>query len=385
MLSGTAASGRWVTIIPRSPLPSSRNALSFWKPGPVAPSLSSPGARKDVSAGSTPLATLSRYSTAPAPAGSASATQMQTATAASMDRSVPIEPPDFGIAAIPKVCHPEARGARNQAPVLRVQILARRGLRPAHAVPLLAQEELVEADRPARERHGRAGQIQEPRPIRPLAHDGARLVGAGLETLHPLAARARVVEAEVLHVEDFPARTLDLRHRLGDTGQIAVGEDVLVEEIGLARPLPMELVMDAVVEVEPAVVQHLPDATEEGGIVRHPHVLDDSDGRDLVVAGSGGQVAVVAVLDDTAAFETLPLDARGRPVGLGAGEGHPVRDHSVVLGRPDGEAAPAAADIEERLAGLEPELAAAAVYLVFLRLLQLAVGLGVLGGSGGHA
>src|SRR4029434_3408459 len=65
-------------------------------------SLSSPGARKDVRDGSKMLATLSRYSTAPADAGNASATHIPTATAASMDRSVTIEPPDFGIVGSPE-------------------------------------------------------------------------------------------------------------------------------------------------------------------------------------------------------------------------------------------------------------------------------------------
>ena len=97
-----------------------------------------------------------------------------------------------------------------------------------------------------------------------------------------------------------------------------------------------------------------------------------------------GQVAVVAVLDEAAPFEALPLDARSRPVGLGAGEGHPVRDDPVVLGGPDGEATPAAADVEERLVGLEAELAADEVHLVFLRLLELAVGLAVVGAGVEH-
>src|SRR5882672_1861991 len=78
----------------------------------------------------------------------------------------------------------------NQASASRVQVLARRGLRPADPVPLLAQQELVQPDRAAREGHRGAGEVEQPGAVRALAHDGARLVGAGLQPLHPLPAGA---------------------------------------------------------------------------------------------------------------------------------------------------------------------------------------------------
>ena len=45
-------------------------------------------------------------------------------------------------------------------------------------------------------------------------------------------------------------------------------------------------------------------------------MLDDADGRDLVVARVRGQVAEVAVLDEAAVLEPFALDPRGRPLGL---------------------------------------------------------------------
>src|SRR5439155_24998859 len=69
-------------------------------------------------------------------------------------------------------------------------------------VPLLPQKYLPEPDRPALGGDGRAGQVQAARAVDLLAHEGARLVGAGLEPLHPGAAGARGVEAEVVEVHD---------------------------------------------------------------------------------------------------------------------------------------------------------------------------------------
>jgi len=47
--------------------------------------------------------------------------------------------------------------------------------------PIASQEHLPEPDGPALEGHGGAGQVQAPRAIDLLAHEGARLVGGGLE------------------------------------------------------------------------------------------------------------------------------------------------------------------------------------------------------------
>ncbi len=106
-------------------------------------------------------------------------------------------------------------------------------------------------------------------------------------------------------------------------------------------------------------------------------MLDDADGGDLVVARVDGQIAEVAVLHQAAPGEPLPRDARGGELGLGPRQRHPVRADAVVLGGPDGEAPPPAADVEQGLAGLEPQLAAHQIQLVRLGLLQLAVGVPV--------
>src|SRR6267143_465979 len=149
-----------------------------------------------------------------------------------------------------------------------VEILASAGRHAAaRGISVLAQENLVEADGAALEGDGGARQIEEPRAVSPLADQRARLVGAGPQPLDPLAARPRVVQAQAFHVEDLPAGPLHLRECLRQPGEVAVGEDVAVEEIGLAGAPPVEFVSDAVVQVEAAVVQQLAEPLEEGRVV----------------------------------------------------------------------------------------------------------------------
>src|SRR5712691_9629518 len=184
------------------------------------------------------LATLSRYSTAHAGPETASAPMRPTATAASARPSAVIKPPGREMGNAPGIIpsREATREGMRTASRSGVQVFAGRGRGRALPVPLLAQQELVEPDRAAFERHGRAGEVEEPRAVDALAHDGARFVGAGLEALDPLAAGARVVQAQVLEVEDFPAGALDLCHRFRDAGEVPVREDVLVKEVRLARP-----------------------------------------------------------------------------------------------------------------------------------------------------
>ena len=190
--------------------------------------------------------------------------------------------------------------------------------------------------------------------------------------------------AQTLDVEDLEARALHLDHRLGQSGQVAIGKDVTGEELRLTGRPPVETVRDAVVEIETAVLEHGVDAGEERRVVRDADVLDHPDRGDLVVAGVGRQVAHVEVLDPTALAESERRDALGGVVGLGARQGDAVGADAVVLGGPDGEAAPAAADVEQALVAAQAQLAADQIELVGLGLLERAVGLAIVGARVDH-
>ena len=83
-----------------------------------------------------------------------------------------------------------------------------------------------------------------------------------------------------------------------------------------------------------------------------------------------GDVAVVEVAHLGEVAEALPLDRRLRPLGLLERERHAQCAYAVVAGGVAHHGPPAAADVEQPLAGLERELAGDEVELRGLRLLQ---------------
>src|SRR5712692_8775393 len=218
MLIGTDWSGRCTRMTPRPMAPVSSACSILSRPGPDAPSYSSETLTNEVRAGSKMFATSSRYSTACAGAPTRSKAREPTTAVTNTRPDLVMKPPDRRRCA---ACHsmPPLAGTREREDGRSggsgVDVFARGGLRGDGRVPLLPQQHLPEPDRPALESHGGARQVQLPRAVDLLADQGARLVGAGLEPLHPLAAGARVVEPQVLDVHDLPLGALHLRHRLG--------------------------------------------------------------------------------------------------------------------------------------------------------------------------
>src|SRR5262249_5087680 len=128
------------------------------------------------------------------------------------------------------------------------------------------------------------------------------------------------------------------------------------------------VVGDAVVQHEAARLEQAIDLAEIATEATRADVLEHSHARDLVVEHVLGQLLVVPELDADAtgepargnlAFDVPELMLRQRDA---------RRVDAVALCGPEHEAAPAAADVEERLAGGKPELAADMVQLARLRI-----------------
>src|SRR5205823_9327365 len=155
--------------------------------------------------------------------------------------------------------------------------------------------------------------------------------------------------------------------------ELAVREDVTLEEVRLARSAPVLLVRDAVVQEEAARLEQLVDASEVRRVVPDADVLDDPDRGDLVEAQARRQIPVVAVVDTGAPLEASAPDGRGGPLGLCGRERHAIGLDAVPLGGPHDQAPPAAAAVEQPVAGGQAELPAHEVELVRLRLVAVAV------------
>src|SRR5256712_8729313 len=121
-------------------------------------------------------------------------------------------------------------------------------------VAVLAAQDLVEADGAVLEGDHRARQVEQPGSIRALAGHGARLVRPLAQPLDPLPAGPRLMQAQALDRAGLEAPALDLGQRLAESREIAVREDVAIQELGLAGARPGELVDGPEVLVEAAGV-----------------------------------------------------------------------------------------------------------------------------------
>ena len=168
---------------------------------------------------------------------------------------------------------------------------------------------------------------------------------------------------------------LDARDDTADLVQLAVGEDVPVDEAAPHEARPgtrQRRAGDAVVQ-DAATGSHQPPQRGEvlveprcADVLEHP---DRADGVERAVA----HVAVVLHPDLDAILEPGLPNRAPRPVGLTLRERDADRADAVVLRRVHDHAAPATADVEQAHARLEAELAAHELVLRRLRVFQGAV------------
>src|SRR5206468_11036571 len=97
-------------------------------------------------------------------------------------------------------------------------------------------------------------------------------------------------------------------------------------------------------------------------------VLEDADGHNLVELGM--DLAEVGLADFELVGQALLLDLAPEPPHLLRSRVHAAHPDAALFPGPEHEAAEAAADVDDALAGLEPDLAAHVVDLVLLRLLH---------------
>src|SRR6185437_3313085 len=145
---------------------------------------------------------------------------------------------------------------------------------------------------------------------------------------------------------------------------------------------------NAVIKHQAAGAQQSASDAEIERQILQSHVLEHSDAGDLVEDPAAialtvaREIAVIAQLDRAATVQTGKLNAPLCRTGLLAAERYAVRPCAVLLRRMHGQAAPTAANVEEALAGLNPQLAAYQVELLLLRLVErllpaLEIGAGV--------
>ena len=256
----------------------------------------------------------------------------------------------------------------------RVQFAARAGVRDgaAGAEARRGEHGLHGADPPLAEAALAVGEVQLPQaPEAAVVAQRLESLGAVQEGLAPAPQRLGVVRGDVLEVEH--AQVGGARHAARDhleRWQAAGREDQLADERarGLLHLVGAVVDHDRLQQHAPARVQQPGAGPEEGLEVLVAHRLHHLHRDELVEAPA--QVAIVA---------HQHLHAVGEP-----GLAHPRAGHGVLLGGDGGgghaaavvargvkrERAPARADLDHVVARVELELAADAVELRQLRLLE---------------
>ena len=189
----------------------------------------------------------------------------------------------------------------------------------------------------------RPGEVERPDLGGARGRPRGRLVPVVAEVAAPVAAGHGVVLAQVLLVPHLEALVLHDRHHRARAGQLAVGEDVAVDETR-ARDAGVAVVDpgDAVVEQPPPVTQPVAQEAEVGRVVLHADVLGQPDRADRVEAGLA-DLAVVAVPHLRGAGQPLLRDGLGGPRRLLLRERDAEGRDAVVLDGVAHHAAPAAA------------------------------------------
>jgi hypothetical protein len=199
---------------------------------------------------------------------------------------------------------------------------------------------------------------------------------------------------EALDVASFEAATLHRADHRAHLVQLAVGEDVALDEgaageAGASTAQPAERrrgglrARDGVVEQPSAVGQQLPQSREVLGEAGEPHVLEHADRRDGVVRPVRHVTVVLQPdLDEVAAAR--PVRPFAGQLGLLGRDRDADGAHAVLPRGVDHHAAPPAAHVEQAHSRAQPELGADELVLRALGLVEGRVRRWEVGAGIGH-
>src|SRR5688572_2183992 len=222
-----------------------------------------------------------------------------------------------------------------------------------------------------------SGHVNVPDAVNLFARDSDGLLALCFQPFDPVPQGSGIVRSQALHVPAFEALLGHFLDDVGNVRELAPREHVFVDEgADVAADLFSShgIQRNAVIEHDPTGFQEPPDLAEVARQVPATDVLEHPDARDLVVRHVFGHIAIVEQPYFAAILESRPFDPAARVRMLVFRKRDPRRAHAVVLGRPHDERAPAAADVEEALAGLQLKLAADVIELLFLRRLERVLG-----------
>src|SRR5882762_8791873 len=237
----------------------------------------------------------------------------------------------------------------------------------------LAGEYLVDVHPLVFEAVRAAGEIDLPDAVALVPRGRDRLLPVLFQALGPLEASARVMTPQRFGVRNLEARERHLAKNERKMRELPMREHVAVDEFPRTQPHPAVVGIagrDAMIHDEPALGEQRPDFREISLEMAQAHVLEHADARDLVEDALARNIAVVLQAHLAAALEPLlPDPLRGEFV-LVPAERDARRPGAEFLGRAQNQRAPAAADVQKPLPGLEQKLVEDVIEFLFLGELQ---------------
>src|ERR1022692_219855 len=274
----------------------------------------------------------------------------------------------------PSVEYGGGTAARKRRTSLRtVHVLARRRMRQLSVGQRLTGEQLKDRQPSAFESVGRTGQVDAPDAEFFLANLATGRVSVGLQPVDPLPQGARVVLAQRLGVDDFQTFR---GNALGDSrnmDELSARKDVFLHEIAnsAAQAFSAHLILrEAVVEHPSAGLENPIDFPEIARKIMRADVFEHTDAGDLVVSGVVWQIGIIDELHANAPDEAQFRNFRADISVLILRQGDAGGADPVILGGPEDQSTPTAADIEEFFVGLQSKLAADVVELLCLSLVN---------------
>src|SRR2546425_9631413 len=249
-----------------------------------------------------------------------------------------------------------------------------------------AREHLVDVHPLVLEAVRTAGEIDLPDAVALVPRGRDRPLAVLFQALGPLQAGAGVVAPQRLDVRDLESGAGHLAKHERQVGELAVRENVAVDEFPRPHPHPAAVGVarsDAVVHDEATLREQRSDLREISLEMAQADVLEHAYARDLVEDAFAGDIAVVFQADFAAVPEALLPDPLRNELVLVAAERNAGRAGAVFFRRAQDERAPAASDVEKPLAGAEHELVEDVVEFLLLGRVQ-GIGLAAEIGAGIH-
>src|SRR5262249_19716667 len=191
------------------------------------------------------------------------------------------------------------------------------------------------------------------------------LLGVGFQTLHPMVESQSIMFAKAFYVSYLEPASFCRSEADMERDQFAIGKHVAVDKGWLVPPFVRGRGNPGIQEC-PARPEQVPGPRKVLLQLRLAHVFKHPHADDLVKRPFDLKVPVVAHFDATSVIQPQFADALPSPLRLGDAQSDADDLSAIVPSRMNNQAAPPAANVQQRFVATKTQLAANVVQLLAL-------------------